>query len=74
VLVLRNYTTRRDAAHRPPILAALPVAHSQFSALEIQILYPQPQSFHQSQPTAVQHFAHQRFHAARAWFWVEALT
>jgi hypothetical protein len=52
---------RGDAGwqHRHPVLEALVVPHQDLAALEIDILHPQAQAFHDAQAGAVQHPADQ---------------
>ena len=45
---------------RASVLAALAIAHDQLPPSEVEVLNPQPQSFHQSQPTPIQQPRHQR--------------
>ena len=43
---------------RASVLAALAIAHDQLPPSEVKVLNPQPQSFHQSQPTPIQQPRH----------------
>jgi hypothetical protein len=49
----------RRGEHRDPVLATFSCPHDQFTALERQILHPQPDRFHQPQPAAVEEARHE---------------
>ena len=57
---------QRRRQHRHPVLSPLAVAHRQLVALQVHVLEPQPHTFHQPQPAAVEQPGHQRLAPGQA--------